>query len=293
MDFGFVTFYSEDTVKMAKRGGFDCLEVCVDKGTLIDLDENTDESLEKVLNIFKENNIKFGTLAGNVNHLEGNPEKRRENNEYFKKIIRSAKKFGTDIVISNAWANPDISPEENLKEFKKVFTEYTEVAENEGVRIALENCPHWIGYPTRVGNIAFSPEMWEAMFDAVPSKALGLEFDPSHLLWEGIDYIRALKEFGDKVFAFHAKDTEILMDQKYKYGIIGKQLGKSSEWDYGWWRYRIPGWGDVDWLSIFRVLNDLKYTGPMMIEHEDPVFGGERTEEGLRLGLRYLKQFVL
>lgn len=233
MNFGFVANYSEDIVKMAMSSGFDCLEVCVDRGTLIDLDKLTEKSLEKVLDNFKENNIKFGTLASNVNHLEGKPEKRKENSKYFKKVIRSARNFGTDIVMSNAWANPDISPDENLKEFKKVFREYTKIAEDAGVRIALENCPHWIGYPIHVGNIFFSPEMWEAMFDALPSYALGLEFDPSHLFWEGIDYIHALKEFGVKVFAFHAKDTEILPDMKYKYGIIGKQLGKSSEWDSG------------------------------------------------------------
>ena len=98
-----------------------------------------------------------------------------------------------------------------------------------------------------------------------------------------------LRNWRVRYFAFHAKDTEILQDMKYKYGIIGKQLGKNSEWDSGWWRYRIPGWGDVDWLSILRVLNDINYSGPMVMSMKILFSGGDRTEEGLRLGLKISK----
>jgi sugar phosphate isomerase/epimerase len=91
----------------------------------------------------------------------------------------------------------------------------------------------------------------------------------------------------------HAKDTEIMKDKLDKYGIIGRQIDNSSGWNAGWWRYRIPGWGQIDWKEIFKALNDIKYDRSMVIEHEDPVFGGKRTDEGLKLGLRYLRQFML
>jgi sugar phosphate isomerase/epimerase len=207
--------------------------------------------------------------------------------------------FGINIVVTNAWSDKAKSPAGNIKAYKEVFSEYAKAAEAEGVKIAIENCPHWLWYPTTVGNIAFSPEMWDAMFEAVPSEAVGLELDPSHLVWQGIDYMRAIRDYGNRIYAFHAKDTEILEDKKQKYGIIGKQFGKASEWDTGWWRYRIPGFGQIDWNGIFNRLYETGFNGPMIIEHEDHVFGGDQsengmslgplTEKGLTLGLRYLK----
>lgn len=293
MDIGFVTHYSKEKVEMAGRNGFECLEVFVDKGTPLDLDLLTDEKLNEALELFKKNNVRFGTLSCCPNHLEGDEELRKQNNAYFIKALRICKKFGTDIVMTNAWADRAKSPEENLAIYKEVFSEYAKVAEEEGVRILIENCPHYVGYPVPVGNISFSPEMWDEMFKLVPSKSIGLEFDPSHLLWQGIDYIKAIRDYGDRIFAFHAKDTEILKDELSRYGIIGKQIGKTSEWDAGWWRYRIPGWGMVDWKNVFIALNDIGFDGPMFIEHEDPVYEGDRFEEGLILGRRHLKKFML
>jgi len=199
----------------------------------------------------------------------------------------------TDIITTNAWGNKDLKPADNIPIFAEVYTPIAKMAEEMGVRIAFENCPHYLGYPLTIGNISFSPEMWELMFEAVPSRALGLEFDPSHLFWQGIDYIGALRKFGDRVYAMHAKDTEICEDMKKKCGILGKQLGAVSIWDSGWWRYRIPGWGKIDWQEIYRVLYDLKYDGPIMIEHEDPVFDGELRPQGLKMGLKYLRKFDL
>jgi sugar phosphate isomerase/epimerase len=293
MNLGFVTHYSKETVEFAGKTGFDCLEVFTEPGTALDLNELTDEKLAGVLQVFEENNVKVGTVCCSVNHLTGDLKQREINNEFFIKALRMCKKFGTDIVTTNAWGDKGITPEENIPVFREVFSQYAKVAEQEGVKITIENCPHSVGYPVPVGNIAYSPEMWDALFTAVPSANLGLEFDPSHLYWLGIDYLRALSEFGSKVMAFHAKDTEILKEGMYKFGTLGKQIGKTSEWDAGWWRYRLPGWGMIDWLGIFRILYDLKYTGPVIIEHEDPVFDGDLRYDGLRMGYKYLRQFMI
>lgn len=293
MKFGFVTFYSDEILDFAAKAGFDNLEIFVDKGANLDIDKMTDEDIAELVGKFEKAGVKIATVSSGVNHLDGDPVKRAENNEYFKKLIRNCKKFGTDIVVTNAWADKSKSPYENLEAFKEVFTEYAKAAEEAGVKVAIENCPHWVGCPTPVGNIAFGPEMWEAMFEAVPSKAIGLEFDPSHLVWQGIDYVQAIRDFGDRVYAFHAKDTEILRDNLKKYGIIGKQIGKRDEWDSGWWRYRIPGFGEIDWPGIFNALYEVDFEGPMVIEHEDHVFGGDRSENGLELGDRTKKGLIL
>jgi len=150
------------------------------------------------------------------------------------------------------------------------------------VKIGFENWPSMGGYPIKgMVNIAFTPANWDKMFDAVPSPALGLEFDPSHLYWLGIDHIAALKQFADRVYHIHAKDTEILDDQRNYHGIL-----ESS----AWWRYRIPGWGEIDWNEFISALNDIGYTGGMAIEHEDPIFAGPRRVEGLILGFKHLSE---
>ena len=294
MNIGFlISAYSKSKVEFAGEVGFDCLEVYVEKGSPLDIESSTDNKLNNVMNIFRANKVEIGTIACGVNHLDPDPNKRRENNRYFKKVIKECKKFGTCIVATNAGGDKSKTPEENLAIYSEVFNEYAKVAEEAGVKIAIENCPHSFGYPIQIGNIAYSPEMWDALFEIVPSKAIGLEFDPSHFYWLGIDYIKAIKDHGNRIYAFHAKDTEIIKDMLDKCGIYGKQFGKSSKWDLGWWRYRIPGWGSLDWLGIFRSLYDINYSGPIIIEHENPVFGGERTNEGLKFGLKFLKQFIL
>ena len=303
MKYGFVAFYTDKIARFAASAGFDSLELFVDTDTSLDLDKMSSPDIERLVGNLDSMGIKLATISCNPIHLDGNPEKRAENNAYFKKAIKSCRKFGTDIIVTNAFADKSKSPYENLKAYKEVFTEYAKIADSEGVKIAIENCPHWVGCPTPVGNIAFSPEMWDAMFDAVPAKTIGLEFDPSHLVWQGIDYIKAIRDYSDRIYAFHAKDTEILKDERNKYGIIGKQIGKESEWDAGWYRYRIPGFGEIDWKRIFNALYEAEYNGPMIIEHEDPVFGGDRsengmdlgprTEKGLKLGLEYLKELDL
>jgi sugar phosphate isomerase/epimerase len=291
MKFGFVTSYTEEIAEFAANAGFDCLEVFVELGTRMDLNKITSREIDEILGYMHGKGLSIGTISCNPNNYD--PSRRKENNEYFTKAIKSARKFGTEIVVTGAFMDKSKSPYENIKEFQEEFKEYSKVAESEGVRIAIENCPHWVGYPTPVGNIAFSPEMWDALFDAVPSAAIGLEFDPSHLVWLGIDYLKAIRNFGSRIYAFHAKDTEILNDKLSIYGIIGKQIGKESEWDAGWWRYRIPGFGQVNWQGVFNALYEIKFSGPINIEHEDPVFGGDRSREGLKLGLHFLKKHIL
>jgi sugar phosphate isomerase/epimerase len=165
--------------------------------------------------------------------------------------------------------------------FGKVFGEYARWAEDKGVRIGLENCPHvHTEHGIQIGNIAYTPELFEEMFNAVPSLAVGLEYDPSHFYWLGVDYVGVIHQFAERMVYAHAKDTEVLEDRLGQVGIYGN----------GWWRYRMPGMGEVDWEAIARALAEIGYTTGMVIEHEDPVFEGERFEEGLAMGLKFLRQ---
>jgi len=177
----------------------------------------------------------------------------------------------------NAWVPREASLDDKFAAYNRIFGELAKVARDKGCLIAIENCPHGFA------NIAWSPANWERMFNDLPTKTVGLEYDPSHLVWQGIDYVAALRKFGSRVYAFHAKDTEIMPDKLSYGGIYGS----------GWWRFRIPGHGDINWKRLFTILDDLNYGGDIIIEHEDPVFSGARRDEGLRLGLKFLRQFVV
>lgn len=283
MKVGFLTEYSEERIEFAKKAGFDCLEVPVIPGSALDVRKLTGREIEKVREVFAKNEVKISDLACSLNHLDPDEDKRKENNEYFINVLKISKEFGTNIVTTNAWGNRARLPKENLSLYKKVFSEYAKIAEDNGVRIAIENCPHMSSYPFSIGNIGYSPAIWKLLFEAVPSKAIGLQYDPSHLVWLGVDYLKGVYDFKERIYSVHAKDTEIIKDNLYEEGILGTN----------WWRYRLPGLGEINWQKFIGALYDIGYQGDIIIEHEDPVFSGDRMDEGLNLGLKHLKLFVL
>lgn len=183
------------------------------------------------------------------------------------------------------------SPEENLEYFRLGFEPLCAYAEERGVRLTMEN------YPANGENLGITPELWEKLFEVVPSPALGLCIDPSHLYWLGIDPYRATLDFGSRIYHAHAKDTEILVDGRDRYGIYGRQFDPARSGGSGWWRYRLPGFGAIDWARYVDVLQSIGYDGVLSIEHEDDVWGWrtdpERAKRGLLLARKFLDQFVV
>ena len=283
MLFGFLTKFSEEELALAERTGYKGLEVHFSSwpAQVHASTKRQDEAAKKALDLMAVYGVKISAVSRYMPNALAEP-KAAVKKEY-RQAIRMAKLLGAPAVATLAGRIPDKAPEDSLPVFKKVFGEVAKMAADAGVKIAIENWPGMIGWP-RVGvNIAYSPRLWAMMFDAVPHPSLGLEFDPSHLVWQGIDYIRALHEFGDRIHHVHLKDTEILHHQQQQRGIF----------DGGWWRYRIPGWGQVNWQAFLSALNDVGYTGGLAIEHEDPIFSGDRREEGLVLGQRFLSQLLV
>jgi sugar phosphate isomerase/epimerase len=135
-----------------------------------------------------------------------------------------------------------------------------------------------------IGNIACFPEMWCKVFDVLDAFDIGLNYDPSHLLWQGIDYVGIVPQFAKRIYHVHAKDTEIIEANYSLNGIYGR----------GWWRYRMPGMGEINWGDFISVLAEHGYDGVLSIEHEDPVWHGklEKSKQGLLLGRRHLAQFL-
>src|SRR5262249_33749961 len=153
---------------------------------------------------------------------------------------------------------------------------------NAKVSLGIENCPMLFSQDEWPGgkNLATSPAIWKRLFDAFPHAPLGLNFDPSHLVWLHIDYVRCVREFGTRILHVHAKDPRIDADRLYAAGILG----------LGWHTPKIPGLGDVQWGPLFSALSDVGYKGAVCVEVEDRAFEGSLTDR--KRSLRQSKRFL-
>jgi sugar phosphate isomerase/epimerase len=293
----------DDLVRWAGQRGFQTLELAAwpvqssrdYQARQIDAARFSRADAERVKELFRESRMTISAMAYYDNNLDPDSAKRKAHHDHLKSVIRTAELLGVDLVGTFVGARPDRPPKENMKEIGKVFRGLVGYAEDHGVRLMIENCPmeHWqqFGLP---GNYAFSPALWEALFTEVPSKSFGLNFDPSHLYWMGIDYLRAANEFAPRIFHAHAKDTELLPDGAYRHGIFDRQIDPVP-WKSAWWRYRLPGLGAIDWKKLIATLQEAGYDGVLSIEHEDPVWEGneEKVKHGLALGLQHLSHFIV
>ena len=177
----------------------------------------------------------------------------------------------------------------SLALFKDSFPSIATACEAAGVRIALEG---WPGQSPACNTLGYTPEVWRAMFRAVPSGALGLCYDPSHLVRLGIDYLRVQEEFGDRIVHCHGKDTELLAEGLYRYGHLAAALDEVPEFSEGSWRYCIPGTGRVDWAAVAFGLEQTGYQGCVSIELEDARYCGspDKERQGIRKAFLHLAQ---
>jgi sugar phosphate isomerase/epimerase len=293
----------EDLVLWASMQGFKTLELAAwpfesdrdYQAQQIDAARFTANEAKKVKNLFAKHNLEISAMAYYDNNLHPDLAKRNYYLNHLKKVIDTASLLDVKLVGTFIGSVPELSPNENVKEIKKVFNDILKYAADKNVSVMIENCPmeNWMkfGLP---GNYAYSPELWDALFNELPQENFGLNLDPSHLYWLGIDYIQAAKDYASKIFHAHAKDTEILGDGEYHYGIFGRQIDPIP-WKSGWWRYRMPGLGEIDWSKFISTLQENGYNSVLSIEHEDPIWEGseEKIKTGLQLGLKHLSQFVV
>ena len=272
MRLGFYTDYSEETAAFAAETGFTSLQLSAWPDSAINPDTVSEARLEEILDDLRRRDIEISALGYYPNYLAPEAGERAECRRYFLALLDLAQRMQVPVVSTFAGCNPYCTVEDNLAPFQALFTEFCQEAEERGLRIAIENCPMIERRTNHCTNLAFSPEIWERMFELVPSPALGLEMDPSHLVWLGIDYIQAVRDFGERIYHAHAKDTEVRRDVLARVGIYGQTLGEVSGFGLGWWRGRAPGWGEVDWPAYISALIEVGYEGNLDIEHEEDLF---------------------
>jgi len=283
MKLGFLTGYSEDIVNFAGKGPFDCLEISGPPGEWIGDSDEACAAKEKAKSVLDANSVIVASFMMGWPSIQSTAEELKGQLEQLAQVMDVANFMG-GAVLTGAGPmgfDPAKSLKENTAMFKAVYTPVAELAAEKGVKIGFENWP--AGRPFgHNASLAATPESWELMFEAVDSEFIGLEFDPSHLMWQWVDPYEAVKKFVDKINMVHLKDTEI---DKNRLSFVGTHGG-------GWWRYRLPGYGRFDWEKFFAILKESGYTGNCVIEHEDPVFSGERHREGLIVSGAYLRAII-
>jgi len=290
----------EQIVAYAAGAGFEALEVAAwpDLGdrpftaTHLKAEHFGPGEAEQVRGLFERDGLTVSSLAFYDNNLHPDPADRQAINDHVIACIDAAALLGCPTVGTFVGRDPSLPVAENLRQAEKVFPRLVEHAEAKGVRIVIENCVmegwHPDGYP---GNLAYSPELWEWMF----SLGLYLNYDPSHLMWIGIDPVAALKPYVGRVAHAQAKDAELFPDRRNRYGIYGQAVDRQDPWDVGWWRYRVPGLGQVDWVRVVDALYEGGFDGVLSVEHEDPVWGGteDRIKTGLEIAHRTLRPLLV
>jgi sugar phosphate isomerase/epimerase len=290
----------EDIAAWAAGRGYQALEVAAwpDLGdrpftaTHLRAEDLGERRADEVRQLFDGLGLTLSSLAFYDNNLHPDPVEREAVNAHVLRCIDAAALLGCPTVGTFVGRDPNRTVAENLREAERVFAPLVAHAEDNDVKIVIENCVmegwHPDGYP---GNLAYSPELWEWMF----SLGLYLNYDPSHLVWMGIDPVTALRPYVDRVAHAQAKDIEVFPERRNRYGYPGKAVGREDPWDVGWWRYRVPGLGQVDWTRLVDALYEGGFDGVLSVEHEDPVWGGseDRVKTGLDVSYRTLRPLLV
>ncbi|GAB4247629.1 MAG: sugar phosphate isomerase/epimerase [Acidobacteriota bacterium] len=288
----------EEVLRFAADEGFETVELmCWPRGkaerryagvTHVDVNALDEAAVEKIGSLLEETGVTISGLGYYPNPLSPNLDEARVAVEHIKKVIDASRTLGVHLVNTFLGRDWTRSIDDNWPRFLETWKPLIAYAEERGVRIGIENCPMFFTGDEWPGgkNLAYAPAIWRRMFEEIPSDHFGLNFDPSHLVWLRIDYLKALREFGSKIFHVHAKDVRLDQHRLDEVGILGTPLEYHTP--------KLPGLGEVNWGKFFSVLTETGYRGPVCIEVEDRAYEGslEDRKVSLRQARNYLRQFV-
>jgi len=303
LDLGFVSAILadeslENVVRFASENGFRCVEVmCWPKGkaerryagvTHIDVATLDKSKAKAIREVFDRQGVYISGLGYYPNPLDPDKKQAKVFVDHIRKVIKGAALLGVPVV--NTFVGRDYTKnlDENFKLFQKTWPPIVKLAEDLGVKIGIENCPmlftndEWPGGK----NMAISPVVWDRMFDIIPSKSFGLNYDPSHMVWQMMDPIQPIYDYKDRLVHIHLKDAKVYRNKLDRNGILSTPLMYHSP--------KLPGLGDVNWNHFFTAVTDIRYRGPLCIEVEDKAFEGspEDVRKAILTSRNYLRQFL-
>lgn len=242
-----------------------------------------------VLAYANSHHIEISALAYYPNTIDRNPQKRQENIAHLRKVILASSILDVNLVTTFLGRDQTKTVEDNLALVAEIWPPILAYAEELGVKIAIENCPMLFGADQWPGgqNLMTTPDIWRRVFALLPGKNLGINYDPSHFIWQMIDYVKPLYEFRNRVFHVHFKDIKLYQDRLHEVGIMAYPLEYMAP--------KLPGLGDVDWGRFISALTDIGYDGYCCLEVEDRAFEGSEAKilQSLQLSKGYLEQYVI
>jgi sugar phosphate isomerase/epimerase len=288
----------EEVFALGKETGYSCVEVmCWPVGkadrryagvTHIDVNNFKPADAPRILGLAEAQGMDISSLGYYPNLLTPDQEAGRVAALHLKRVIGAAKMLNLRVVSTFVGRDWTRSVEENWPRFLSVWSDLIAYAEDQGVRVAIENCPmiftadEWPGGK----NLASSPAIWRRMFEEIPSPNFGLNYDPSHQVWQQMDYIAPLREFSSRIFRVHLKDVAVDRQKLNQVGILAYPLEFHSP--------KLPGRGDIDWATFLRALKDSGYDGPVCVEVEDREFEGDlaHRKQALAFSSEYLRPLM-
>ncbi len=288
----------EEVISFAAQTGYSCVEImCWPVGkaerryagvTHIDAANLSKKKIDEIHNTLEQKCVTISGLGYYPNPLEANKKNADRYVAHIKKVINAAGRLGLENVNTFIGRDHLSSVEDNFRRFRKVWPGIVKYAEKRGVKIGIENCPMFFTNDEWPGgkNLASSPAIWRRMFEEIPSDNFGLNYDPSHLVWQFMDYIRPIYEFKERIFHVHIKDAKLMREKLNDVGILANPLSFHSP--------KLPGLGDVDWGKFFSALTDIGYDGAACVEVEDRSYEGslQMRKKSLVQSREYLKQFL-
>lgn len=289
----------DEVIDFAADSGFSCVELmCWPSGkadrryagvTHLDVESLDGKESERIKNKLNQKNISISGLGYYPNPLHPDKTKADFYIGHIKKVIDAAARLELGVINTFIGADPSKHEDDNFENFRRVWPPIVEYAEQKNIKIGIENCPMFFTrdeWPSG-NNLARSPAIWRKMFETIPSRHFGLNYDPSHLVWQMMDYVNPIYEFRDRIFHVHLKDARILWEKISEGGILTTPLNLHTP--------KIPGLGDIEWGKFFSALYETGYDGPACIEVEDKSFEGslENRKTSLIQSMTYLRQFVI
>ena len=288
----------EKVISFAAQAGYSCVEImCWPVGkaerryagvTHIDVMDLSKKKIDVIQNTLEQKGVTISGLGYYPNPLEDNKKNTNRYITHLKKVIDAAGRLGLENVNTFIGRDHKSSVEDNFKRFRKVWPGIIKYAEKRKIKIGIENCPMFFSNDEWPGgkNLASSPAIWRRMFKEIPSKYFGLNYDPSHLVWQFMDYIKPIYEFKKRIFHVHIKDAKLMRENLDDVGILATPLSFHSP--------KLPGLGDVDWGRFFSALTDIGYNGAACVEVEDRSYEGslKMRKQSLIQSREYLKQFL-
>lgn len=307
MRFGFLTaclgqMPLSKIIEFAAREGFQDLDVAAWPSyypanpfvaTHIDAEVWTEADGKSLRKHLSDAGVTISQVSFFANQIQQDIAIRTRYNEYLKKLIEVAQALEIPIVGTFIGRDVSESVNDNLPLVESRFLPLVRHAEKYGIILAVENCAMegWDAFGLR-GNIFYSPELWDTIIKLVDSKHFGAIYDPSHSVWLGVDPIKPIFQLKEHLVGIHGKDIRVDRDALHRYGFLGKQIGRSSAWEIGWWEYVMPGLGEIDWTAVVRALHQIGYDSTISVENEDMSWFSdtEKKLQGILLGKHHIER---